>query len=100
MNDIAEPSASSSSSPRVLVAKPDQTNNICTDFRNDNYEIKPDCYPLPRLDDCIDRVGSVRFVTKLDLLKGYSPFRLAVHVHVQQVPNWMGQMERVILCDL
>ncbi len=29
--------------------------------------LKPDSYPLPRLDDCIDRVCSASFVTKLDL---------------------------------
>lgn len=32
---------------------------------------KPDCFPLPRTDDCIDRVGPAKFVSKLDLLKGY-----------------------------
>ena len=30
-----------------------------------------DSFPLPRIDDCVDNVGSARFVTKLDLLKGY-----------------------------
>lgn len=31
----------------------------------------PDCYPLPRMEDCVDSIGSARFVSKLDLLKGY-----------------------------
>ena len=31
----------------------------------------PDSYPLPRLDNCIDTVGGAKYVTKLDLLKGY-----------------------------
>ncbi len=31
----------------------------------------PDSYPLPRMEDCIDNIGSARFVTKLDMLKGY-----------------------------
>jgi hypothetical protein len=26
---------------------------------------------LPRIDDCVDTIGSARYVTKLDLLKGY-----------------------------
>lgn len=68
---IAEPSASSWSSPCLLVDKSDHTSRFCTDFRKVNVVTKPDCYPLPRLDDCIDRVGSAAFVTKLDLLKGY-----------------------------
>ena len=36
-----------------------------------NAIIMPDSFPLPCLDGCIDQVGSVVFVTKLDLLKGY-----------------------------
>lgn len=68
---IAEPSASSWSSPCLLVEKSDHTLRFCTDLRKVNSVTKPDCYPLPRLDDCIDRVGSAVFVTKLDLLKGY-----------------------------
>ncbi|XP_027128228.1 uncharacterized protein LOC109142602 [Larimichthys crocea] len=68
---IAEPSTSSWSSPCLLVEKSDHTPRFCTDFRKVNSVTKPDCYPLPRLDDCIDRVGSAGFVTKLDLLKGY-----------------------------
>lgn len=31
----------------------------------------PDAYPLPRVEDCVDRVGSAQFVSKFDLLKGY-----------------------------
>ncbi len=31
----------------------------------------PDSYPLPRMEDCIDNIGSACFVTKLDMLKGY-----------------------------
>ncbi|XP_073721213.1 uncharacterized protein [Misgurnus anguillicaudatus] len=68
---IAEPSSSAWSSPCLLVEKPDGTHRFCTDFRKVNAITKPDSYPLPRLDDCIDRVGSATFVTKLDLLKGY-----------------------------
>lgn len=68
---ITEPSASSWSSPCLLTEKSDHTPRFCTDLRKVNSVTKPDCYPLPRLDDCIDRVGSAVFVTKLDLLKGY-----------------------------
>ncbi|KAL2078791.1 hypothetical protein ACEWY4_026476 [Coilia grayii] len=70
-NGIAEHSISSWSSPCLLVAKPDHTFRFCTDYRRVNAVTKPDCYPLPRIDDCIDRVGSAVFVSKFDLLKGY-----------------------------
>lgn len=68
---IAEPSCSAWSSPCLLVVKANGDDRFCTDLRKVNSVTKPDCYPLPRMEDCVDRVGGARFVTKLDLLKGY-----------------------------
>ena len=70
-HNLAEPSFSAWSSPCLLVNKPDRTFRFCTDYRRLNSVTKPDCYPLPRCDDCIDRVGLAKFVSKFDLLKGY-----------------------------
>ncbi|KAK0145445.1 Retrovirus-related Pol polyprotein from transposon 297 [Merluccius polli] len=68
---LAVPSTSAWSSPCVLVPKPDSTPRFCNDYRKVNSVTKPDSFPLPRMEDCIDRVGSAQYVTKLDLLKGY-----------------------------
>ncbi len=68
---LAVPSQSPWSSPCLLVPKPDGSYRFCTDYRKVNSLTKPDSFPLPRLEDCVDRVGSARYVTKLDLLKGY-----------------------------
>uniref|UniRef100_A0A9J8B112 Gypsy retrotransposon integrase-like protein 1 n=1 Tax=Cyprinus carpio carpio TaxID=630221 RepID=A0A9J8B112_CYPCA len=68
---LAQHSQSPWSSPCLLVPKADGTYRFCTDFRKVNAVTKPDSFPLPRMEDCVDRVGSARFVTKLDLLKGY-----------------------------
>ncbi len=70
-NNIAVPGYSSWSSPCLLVKKYDSTFRFCTDFRRVNAITKPDSYPLPRMEDCVDRVGNAAFVTKIDLLKGY-----------------------------
>ncbi|XP_073809789.1 uncharacterized protein [Danio rerio] len=70
-NHIAESSTSPWSSPCLLVEKSDGTFRFCTDYRRVNAVTKSDCYPLPRIDDCVDRVGSATYVSKLDLLKGY-----------------------------
>ena len=32
---------------------------------------KTDSFPIPRVDDCIDRIGNAKYVSKFDLLKGY-----------------------------
>lgn len=68
---LAVPSFSSWSSPCIIVPKPDGTFRFCTDFRKVNALTVLDCFPLPRMEDCVDSVGSARFVSKLDLLKGY-----------------------------
>ena len=70
-NGIAEPSFSAWSSPCLLVKKPDSTFRPCTDFRKVNAITKPDVYPLPRMEDCVDQVGAAKYVSKFDLLKGY-----------------------------
>lgn len=68
---MAVPSQSPWSSPCLLVPKPDSTFRFCTDYRKVNDVTKPDSFPLPRIEDCVDKVGSAKYVTKLDLLKGY-----------------------------
>ena len=70
-NDLARHSYSPWSSPCLLVKKPDGSFRFCTDYRKVNAVTVPDCYPLPRMEDCVDSIGSARFVSKLDLLKGY-----------------------------
>ena len=67
-NDLIEASSSEWSSPCVLVPKPDGTYRLCTEV---NKATKSDSYPIPRVDDCVDKVGNYKYVTKLDLLKGY-----------------------------
>lgn len=70
-NGLAVPSNSSWASPCLLVGKPDMTDGFCTDYRKVNNVTKPDSFPLPRMEDCVDEVGSAKFVSKFDLLKGY-----------------------------
>ena len=71
MHGLAVPSSSAWSSPCLLVPNSDGTAHICTDLRKVNAATKPDSFPLPCVEDCIDRIGAARYVAKLDLLKGY-----------------------------
>lgn len=66
--------AVSSSSPwssPCLLDKSDGSPRFCTDFQKVNSVTVPDAHPLPLIDDCIDEIGPARYVSKLDLLKGY-----------------------------
>ena len=70
-NNFIEPSKSSWNSPCLLVPKSDGTYRFCTDYRKVNAVTKTDTFPLPRIEDCIDKVGNAKFVSKFDLLKGF-----------------------------
>lgn len=63
-------SSSAWSSPCLLTIKANGEDRFCTDFRKVNGVTRPDCYPLSRMEDCVDHVGAAQFVSKLDLLKG------------------------------
>ena len=68
---IIEPSQSNWSSPCILVPKNDGSYRFCTDYRKVNSVTTSDSYSISRVEDCIDRIGCMKHVTKLDLLKGY-----------------------------
>jgi hypothetical protein len=42
-----------------------------------NDVTKKDAYPLPRIQDCLDDIGSARYLSKIDLTSGY--YQLRVH---------------------
>lgn len=50
-NGIAEPSSSAWSSLCVLSIKSDESDRLCTDYPKVSNITKPDCLPLPRVDD-------------------------------------------------
>lgn len=68
---LAKPSRSPWSSPCLLETKSDGSSRFITDFRKVNSVTIPDAYPLPRIEDCVYNIGAAKYVTKLDLLKGY-----------------------------
>ncbi|KAF0040476.1 hypothetical protein F2P81_006374 [Scophthalmus maximus] len=47
--------------------------HVCqmADLHKVNAVTVPDSYPLPRMEDCVDNLGKAKYVSKLDLLKGY-----------------------------
>ena len=68
---LIEESESTWAAPIVLVSKPDGTMRLCTDFRKLNAVTVPDPFPMPRVETLINRVGQAKFLTKLDMTKGY-----------------------------
>ena len=68
---IIEPSTSEWSAPIVLVKKKDGSMRLCVDHRRLNQISRSDAYPMPRVDDLIDRVGKSTYISTLDLTRGY-----------------------------
>lgn len=54
-----------------MVVKPNGTWRFCNDFRQLNNVSKIDVYPMPRVDELIEQLGTAMYVTTLDLTKGY-----------------------------
>ncbi len=68
---VIEESHSDWASPIVLVPKTDGSVRFCVDYRKVNAVSKFGAYPMPRVDELLDRLGSARFYSTLDLTKGY-----------------------------
>ncbi|CAM5112033.1 unnamed protein product [Natator depressus] len=65
------------SSPIVLVPKPDGTTRFCNDFWQLNEVSQFDTYPITCIDELVDCLGNARYLTTLDLIKGYWQIPLA-----------------------
>ena len=66
---VIEHSSSSWAAPIVPVKKKDGSIRLCVDYHRLNTV---SCtYPMPRVDEMIDQLGGARYITTLDLLKGY-----------------------------
>ena len=68
---IIVPSRSPWAAPVVLVPKADGSRRLCIDYRKLNLVTVSDPYPIPRIEDMIDNVGGSRWITAIDLTKGY-----------------------------
>ena len=68
---VIEESNSPWSSPFILVPKPDGTPRFCVNYKKVNKLSKFDAYPMPLMEEVIERIGPAKYIVKLDLCKGY-----------------------------
>ena len=75
---VIEPANSEWASPMVIIHKKDDTICLCVDYRRLNAVTHRDAYPMPRMEEILDQVGQAKYITTLDLAKGYWQVPVAV----------------------
>jgi transposase InsO family protein len=71
-----QPSQSAAGAPVLFVRKPDGSLRLCVDYRGLNALTVKNRYPLPRIDELMDRLVGAKFFTKLDLRDAYHRIRI------------------------
>ncbi|GFV92208.1 retrovirus-related Pol polyprotein from transposon 297 [Trichonephila clavipes] len=67
-NGIIEPCSSAYSSQVLVVRKKDGSPRVCIDFRKLNRVLVKDHYPLPLIEDILDKLQETRVFSTIDLL--------------------------------
>ena len=62
-----QPSMSPYGAPILFAQKKDGTLQMCMDYRSLNKMTKKDVYPIPRIDDLLDRLTNTAIFSKIDL---------------------------------
>lgn len=93
-NNIIRVSYSEYSSPLVLVKKKDGSTRVCVDYRLLNCKMVKDEFPLPVMEDLIDKLVNAKVYSVLDLKNGF--FHLKVSEESIQYTSFVshhGQFE-------
>ncbi|GIL46319.1 hypothetical protein Vafri_3330, partial [Volvox africanus] len=74
---MIRPSTSPYSAPILFVGKKDGSLRMCIDYRGLNAATVKNRYPLPRVDDLLDKLKGSAYFSSIDLQQGYNQIRIA-----------------------
>ena len=84
--------------PLLFVKKKDGTMRMCVDFRGLNANTRVDRYPIPRIDDLMDRLNGAKVFSAIDLRAGYHQMRIHdAHTHYTAFVSRWGLYEYTVL---
>lgn len=70
------PSQSPYASPILMARKPGGGLRFCVDYRKLNSITRKDRYPLPLIDEVLERISHAKVFTKLDIRQGFHRIRM------------------------
>jgi hypothetical protein len=70
------PSNAPFASPVLFTRKPDGSLRFCVDYRKLNAITKKDRYPLPLIDETLERLSKARIFTKIDIRQAFHRIRM------------------------
>ena len=71
---------------------------MCIDYRSLNANSIIDRYPLPRIDDILDRLGAATIYSKIDLAQGYHQVNIEpADIHKTAFQSHFGLFEYTVL---
>ncbi|MBW0506623.1 hypothetical protein O181_046338 [Austropuccinia psidii MF-1] len=80
----------------VLITWHDGKSRLCGDSRALNNYTKADRYPIPRVAHALDKLAKVKYITKMDCMKGFHQngvkpktmklLRIICHIGIKRIP--------------
>ena len=97
-HEFIRPSSSPYGAPVLFVSKKEGTMRMCSDYRGLNSLTRRDAYPLPRIDELLDRLTGAKVFTKLDLRSDFWQIPIAPEdIHKTAFKTRYGQFEYTVM---